>query len=105
MQVYSNTIGARASISVPTEILPVNDEIDIKAYNLKGVLLHEFSQVVRTQDGFYVVLPWKLVREDSDFYLRWEFDYLDEGVTETVSKREEVNVATPIIPLDFLVLR
>lgn len=98
MEVYRNSSNAQVMLPAPNSVFPVEDDIVVRAVR-DGEVVYTFTEVYRVNEGFSVVLPWSLVREDGEFFIEWEFDYLEGTTTEKVTSRTQVNVVTAVLPL------
>jgi hypothetical protein len=65
-----------------------------------STLLHTFSTVGVVTGGYKVTLPFSLVNKDSEFVVRWNFSYSEDGVTKQYTQDSPVKVVTPYVTAD-----
>jgi hypothetical protein len=91
MEIYRNDT---ASVKLAVPVTPVNGTFMVKAYE-GSTLLHEFPTVTAVTGGYQVTLPFSLVDTDSEFVIKWQFDYLEGAQTRTYTSQTPVKVVTP----------
>ena len=100
MEIYRDSTTARVLLPAPAEVEPDGDTIDIKALSADGTLLHTFDTVIRVSNGFVVNLPWRLTRKEGEYFVDWDFTYVEtDGVQQHLKHRTLVQVVTPILSL------
>lgn len=100
MEIYRNSVSPRVTLTVPDNIVPIGDTVDIKAVDNMGETLHVFEEVIRTNDGFAVELPWSLTREDDEFFIDWNFQYNEGLVVQSVHETSQVQIVSAILPYE-----
>jgi hypothetical protein len=96
MEIYRNEL---ADIVLKVPVTSSTGTIDVAAYD-GSTLLHTFSTVGVVTGGYKVTLPFSLVNKDSEFVVRWNFSYDEDGVTKQYTQDSPVNVVTPYVTAD-----
>lgn len=98
MEIYRNAPAATVTLELPTNI-NATGTVDIFAIE-NGKVVYEFPTVTRTAAGYTVELPWTLTRQDRDFIIDWNFEYVENTIPYVFKDQTYVQVVTPILSLE-----
>jgi len=96
MEIYRNEL-AEVTLKVP--VTPSTGTIDVTAVD-GSTVLHTFPTVTAISGGYKVTLPFSLVNKDSEFVVKWRFNYSEGGVSKLYTHDTPVKVVTPYVTLD-----
>jgi hypothetical protein len=95
MEIYRNTL------SDVKLLVPVTSTEAVEAVAYDGsTVLHTFSDVDAITGGYKVTLPFSLVNKDSEFVIKWELTYDENGDEKLYTHETPVKVVTPYVTLD-----
>ncbi len=99
MEIYRNEL---ADVVLRVPVTAIQGTFDVEAYD-GSTLLHTFSTVDAVSGGYKVTLPFSLVNKDSEFVVKWKFDYDEGGTTRQYTQDTQVRVVTPYVTADEIV--
>lgn len=99
IEIYKNSADRNVFIDVP--LTAVSGTLDAEVY--EGETLVYTAEVVTYNNGRYSFpLPFNLVQNDRELSVRWEFDYIEGGITYTYSESQNISIVTPLLPLSIV---
>lgn len=96
MEIYRNEL---ADVVLRVPVTATQGTFDVEAYD-GSTLLHTFSTVSATTGGYKVTLPFSLVNKDSEFVVKWRFNYNESGAVKQYAQDTPVRVVTPYATLE-----